>query len=325
MGTYVTYMAGRLFNDTVLMNYAEGRLNNFYQYTLSKNGFREYNSPNYTITAMEELNRMQQHFMDAADKAKVDSLYHLTWQMIGRHYHTTTGQWTGPHSRSYASLVSKSFYNLIAEASEGQLMKEDSTLFNYTTFRRYTHRMPSDVKAYFTNPVYPRTEADVFEPETPQVTGTSYLTQQYAIATCNQSSLWNQRRPLIAYWGSFAKPQYLQVRLLHNLYDFSSAVIKTAQDKNNVLAAINFNIGMGDKHITIDKIADGKFTANDIRLRFELGNTKLADNTTLPAAINDPFIVELSKDLVLQVCLFNYQFDNSKGYWEKGSDGKMHG
>lgn len=322
MDTYVTYMAGYLLNNATLIQYGTNKLNEFYKYTLDKKGFTEYNSPNYSITAMEELNRMQLYFVNEADRKKVDSLYHLCWQILARHYHIPSSQWVGPHSRSYSSIVNKSFYNLLAEASDGKLAKEDPSLYNYTTFRRYKHIMPKDVEGYFVTANYPRTEIDVFEPDTPQIIGTSYLSSRYALSSINHASLWNQRRPLIAYWGSKQQPKYLQVRFLHDNYDFSSASISSVQAENKVLAAINFVTGLGDKHINIDKIKDGKFTASDLRLRFEFGNAQFSESFALPASYNKPFTIQ-TDELAFRIHLFEASLNNQIGYWEKGTDGKI--
>jgi hypothetical protein len=322
MDTYVTYMAGYLLNNSKLINYGTNKLNDFYEYTLLKKGFTEYNSPNYSITALEELNRMQLYFTNQVDRKKVDSLYYLCWQKLARHYHIPSGQWTGPHSRSYNSIVSKSFYNLLAEASNGKIGKEDPSLYNFATFRRYKHIMPKDVEQYFVTATYPRTEIDIFEPDTPQIIGTSFLTSTFALSSINHASLWNQRRPLIAYWGSKENPKYLQVRFLHDNYDFSSASISTVQAENKILAAINFVTGLGDKHITIDKIKEGKFIASDLRLRFELGNTKLNENFNLPVLYNIPFSIT-TDNLNINIHLFEAAFNHYEGYWEKGTDGKI--
>ena len=321
MDTYVTYMAGYLLSNTNLIYYGTNKLNDFYKYALEKNGFTEYNSPNYSITALEELNRMQLYFVNETDRKKVDSLYHLCWQILARHYHIPSGQWTGPHSRSYSSIVGKSFYNLLEKASNGKIGKEDASLYSYTTFRRYKHVMPQDVEHYFVTANYPRTETDIFEPDTPQIIGTSYLTPNYALSSINHASLWNQRRPLIAYWGTKENPKYLQVRFLHDNYDFSSASISNVQSDNKVLAAINFVTGLGDKHISIDGIKDGKFIASDLRLRFEFGNTQFPATFTLPALYNTPFAIQ-ADEIVFNIQLFEAKLNNQSGYWEKGNDGK---
>jgi hypothetical protein len=181
--------------------------------------------------------------------------------------------------------------------------------------------MPKDVEHYFTTASYPRTEIDIFEPDTPQIKSTAYLTSTYALSSINHASMWNQRRPLIAYWGTKASPKYLQVRLLHDNYDFSSASITTAQQENKVIAAINFVTGLGDKHISIDKVKDGKFIASDIRLRFEFGNTSFSNNFITPALLNTPVVIETDY-LKFTIQLLEAEFNNQKVYWEKGTDGK---
>ena len=70
--------------------------------------------------------------------------------------------------------------------------------------------MPSSLVPFFLTLVYPRFESEVFESEEPKITGTSYMTDKYAISSANRSSLWNQRRPFLVYWGSVEKPYYLQ-------------------------------------------------------------------------------------------------------------------
>ena len=68
MGTYVTYMVSNLFELPELKNYSADRLNRFYNYTLDKEGFSEYNSPTYTIIALNELYRMKSHIVEPVAK-----------------------------------------------------------------------------------------------------------------------------------------------------------------------------------------------------------------------------------------------------------------
>nr|WP_293834940.1 hypothetical protein [uncultured Arsenicibacter sp.] len=318
MGSYVTYMVGYLFGLPGMLDYARKRIETFYAYTLRKGGFTEYNSPTYTITALEELNRMQQHIAEPAVRQMADSLYALGWTMLARHYHRPTGQWTGPHSRSYSTLVKPGFYYLLHEASGGTLYPEAAKNLDWSTYGRLTHRIPDHLMPYFTRPVYPRLETDVFEPDAPEIKGTSYLTDGFAVSTANRSSMWNQRRPFLAYWGSVAKPRYLQVRFLHDDYDFSSASFYSQQRDGQVLAAINLNTNAGDKHITLDVLKDGVVQARDLRLRFEFGNQ--TDSLSLPSALNEPVLIN-SDGLRLSLNLFSALFDGKAGHWETGGKG----
>jgi len=320
MGTYVTYMVSHLFDMPEMQEYAAKRLKTFYDYTIEKKGFTEYNSPAYTITALDEISRMKQHIVEPTDKAMVEKLNDVAWDIIARHYHKPTGQWAGPNSRSYSTfLKQEKLYAILNLASKGKVnmgvkkFEANEILLEYD--------MPEKYFSYFISPVYPRLEKDVFEPNEPILTGTTLLEKEFTLSTANRSCLWNQRRPFLAYWGTKEEPRYLQFQFLHNNYDFSSAAIFTQQEGTNVLAGINLFLFGGDKHIGLDKIKNGKFKAKDMRLRFRFGGTKSLDDFVIPAKENEPFKFTID-NMNFQIHLFQASFDKLKGYWEKGGDGK---
>lgn len=315
MGTYVTYVTSHLFNMPEMQEYADKRLRNFYTYTLEKGGFSEYNSPTYSIVAIDELNRMQRHIVEPEAKQMIDELYAKCWEMIARHYHKKSAQWIGPHSRSYRTLISSSFYGILKEGSAGQIdLGYDPERADVKT----KHTIPQRLLHYFLSPKYPRTEVDIFEKEEPQIIGKAYLTEDYAISTVSRSSMWNQRRPLTAYWGELNNSHYLQVRILHEFFDFSTASVFTQQESNQVLAVMNFGINGGDKHIHIDRLENGKFKAKDLRLRFELGNCKSMD-VNIPTKENEAFTVS-TDGCKIAIQLLQAKFGTLNGHWEKGSD-----
>ncbi|MDP4289657.1 MAG: hypothetical protein Q8908_01095 [Bacteroidota bacterium] len=318
MGTYVTYVTAHLLDIPDLKTYAQQRLKTFYNYTLEKGGFSEYNSPNYTPLALDELARMKRHITNSEAKPMIDSLYAIGWNIIAHHFHQPTGQWAGPHSRSYSSLIKSNFYGLLKQASNGKI---DLGYNEQSIDKKVKHEIPSYLLPYFLTPKYPRTEVDLFEKSEPVIKGTTYLTDTYTLASASRSSLWNQRRPFIAYWGTIAKPSYLQVRFLHDSYDFSSASFYSQQKENNILAGINFILNGGDKHISIDQIKTGKFKAKDLRLRFEFGNYLNPENLTIPNHIYDPLKITIDH-LQFNLQLFYAGFENMKGHWEKGGDNK---
>ncbi|RYC70116.1 hypothetical protein [Spirosoma sordidisoli] len=313
MGTYVTYMVSHLFDVPAMKTYSVDRLKRFYNYTQEKGGFTEYNSPTYTITAIDELSRMKDHIIEPSAKQMIDKLYYTGWEIIAKHYHAPSGQWAGPHSRAYYSLLQNSFYDLINRASKGAIQLKANPAFTYS---RLKHVIPTDLYSYFRSGTNPKTQNDVFELVEPKIEGTAYMTRQYALASANRSSMWNQRRPFIAYWGTVDQPKYLQVRFLHDKYDFSSASFYSQQKDNKVLAAINLNLGGGDKHISIDRMTTGKFKAADLRIRLEFGKQKAE---VLPVK-NDQAISATVDGVKLNVQLFKAVFDGYEGRWEKGSD-----
>jgi hypothetical protein len=316
MGTYVTYMVSHLFNLPEMQDYAFKRLRTFYDYTLEKNGFSEYNSPTYTVVALDELDRMRRHIVEPEAKKIIDALYTVGWEIIARHYHRPGGQWAGPHSRSYSTPAGNSFYGLLYGASDGKI---DFGVQPVRGDVKVKHRIPESLLPYFLAPSLPRVERDVFENTEPQIVGTTYLTEQYALSSASRSSLWNQRRPFLVYWGTQQQPRYLQVRMLHDLYDLSTATYFSEQKENRVLSAINFATNGGDKHISIDILKDGKFVATDLRLRFEFGNVN-ADDLSLPSKDDAPVSFTLD-GLRFNLQLFYGQFGKYRGHWEKGGDG----
>ncbi len=317
MGTYVTYVVSYLFDLPEMQEYAHNRLKRFYDYTLEKGTFTEYNSPTYTVVALDELNRMQRHIINEEAKTIIDKLYFMGWEMIARHYHNTSGQWAGPHSRSYSTLVRPSFYAILNQASDGVLkFPEQEPRWDV----KIKHNIPNQLLSYFLTPTYPRTEIDIFEVNEPEIVGTCYLTEDYALSTSNRSSLWNQRRPFLVYWGDINQPKYIQVRFLHDFYDFSSATYFSQQKENKVLAGINFVTDGGDKHISIDRLKDGQFIAKDLRLRFEFGNVENSE-LEMPSSKNDLFSFKVD-DLQFNIQLYLSRFNGLNGHWEKGGDDK---
>ncbi|GAB2785836.1 hypothetical protein GCM10027275_32800 [Rhabdobacter roseus] len=316
MGTYVTYMTSHLFDLPAMKVYAKNRLDHFYEYTL-KRGFTEYNSPTYTVVALDELDRMKRHIVEKDSKQKIESLYTTAWEVIAKHYHKPSGQWAGPHSRAYSSLLMPTVNGIFKQASNGRIDLPGATPRNDVKIK---HQIPEHLMPYFLAPKYPRTQQDVLSIDDPKIIGTTYLTDQYALSSANRSSLWNQRRPFLAYWGTPAQPHYLQVRLLHDLYDFSAASFYSEQKENNILAAITFLTNGGDKHISIDKLQNGKFKAKDLRLRFEFGNIA-ADQLKVPSSENAALTLTLN-GLQFDLQLYHAVFGPLKGHWEKGGDEK---
>jgi len=293
MGLYVCYMTADMFNDSGLMTYARKRLKAFYDCTVLNRGFLEYNSPAYFKLSLDEVLRLMNHVVNAEDLVLLEYIYNTGWNVIARHYHQPTAQWAGPHGRAYSVLLSPSVYSWLYASSEGKINPETPFDFSKDEHPALKHRIPADLLPWFTDPVLPRLEVDTLirggqrielNPmvsyqksdsgvwiETKEVIGTSYLTNDFVLSSANRSSLWNQRRPLIAYWGTSRKPVSLQVRFLHDGYDYAAANLFCAQDSTHVLGAVNFTTNGGDRHVTIDVIQNATIRASDLRLRFEFG------------------------------------------------------
>ncbi|GHU68428.1 hypothetical protein FACS189413_05280 [Bacteroidia bacterium] len=311
MGSYVTYLVAYLFDLPGLKEYAVRRWQNFYGYTQFQGGFSEYNSPTYTIIALDELLRMKRHIVAPEMQPSIDSLYHFAWNMVARHFHAPAKQWAGPQSRCYHTQVQTSFYGLLYQASDGKI---DFGFRPEGYNVRLKHCLPEECLSYFLSPVYPRIEQEFFNQHEPKVFGTCWLTEKYTLGSVNRSNLWIQRRPLLSYWNK----AYLRLRFLHDGYDFCAASFYSSQKENKILAALTFTTNGGDKHVRNDDIQNGKFPAHDLRLRFEFGNTPVED-LIVPDENMQSFGFQTDE---ISFCfrLFYYQFGKFKGHWEKGTD-----
>src|SRR5512138_2626523 len=108
---------------------------------------------------------------------------------------------------------------------------------------------------------------------TASVQGTTWLQKEFCLGSANKGDFWVQRRSLVAYWGGPERPaRYAQLRLMHDDYDFSSALVYATQERNRVLGLVNFRNPGGDKHVSIDMIRTGEFKASSLRLRLDISD-----------------------------------------------------
>ncbi|MBL7965578.1 MAG: hypothetical protein JNK09_01170 [Prolixibacteraceae bacterium] len=343
MGLYVCYMTADMYNDADLIYYARKRLKAFYDCTVLNKGFIEYNSPAYFKLSLDEVLRLKNHVINPDDLAMLEFIYHTGWSVIARHYHQPTAQWAGPHGRAYSVLLGSSTYNWLYTSSGGIVNPDTPTEFSRDEDPVLKHRIPADLIPYFTQPTLPRMEIDTFirggqkielNPlvsyqesdrgvwiETKEVIGKSYFTRDFVLSSANQSCLWNQRRPLIAYWGTTQKPVSMQIRFLHDGYDYAAANIFCAQDSTNVLGTINFTTNGGDRHVTIDVIQNATIKATDLRLRFEFGGDISSVGFNAPEADKNR-VVGKSGKLNFRIELPYQKFGDYQGNWSIGGNEK---
>ncbi|MDR2626611.1 MAG: hypothetical protein LBC40_01085, partial [Dysgonamonadaceae bacterium] len=322
MGTYVCYMVGDLCHLPEMTAYARERLRNFYGYTLRNGGFAEYNSPTYTLVSMDELLRMKQTILHPDDRRMIEDLYTMTWDLIARHFHHPSGQWCGPHLRAYNDLADADFYRLLYNASGGRIELPGDYLRIPNVIK--PHCIPESVMPKFSQPVLPRLEIDTFvsaDPLRKEIVGKLYASPAFALASVNQSYMWNQTRPLIAHWGTPEKPSCLRVRFLHDKHDFSAVNIASVQDSTSVLAIFNIAVDGGDTHPILDPIQNASIRASDLRLRIEAGGNLDGLQFTIPDRYGDAAGFDTpTVEAAFQIPYAGW--DNYTGHWEKWADEK---
>jgi hypothetical protein len=314
MGIYVTLVSGERLGWREVEAYGLKSLKRFHDYTMDRRSFDEYNSPTYTRVAISEIARMLHDVQNPEALAKIGELDELIWHHLARRFHAPTRQWAGPHSRCYSTLQGRDFIAFLQAASDGKLsfLPQEEV----TSWPRDFVRMPGSVLPYFEPLREPRTEMEVFAPasnDAPATVGTTYLHPEFTLASVNHSMLWNQRRAVVAYWGSAEEPSYLHLRFLHDGYDFSSAWVFTAQHEGSLLAAVTFVTDSGDTHPGLDKVKDGRIRAHDLRLRLEIGGAAAKQVQSREWNIAEPLVLALH-GIDLQVQVPSSSFGN-QGAW----------
>jgi hypothetical protein len=193
------------------------------------------------------------------------------WEEIARHFHPPTRQWAGPHSRAYRTLLGSDVLGLIQRSTGGRVD------FGLDQPSLDEHRLattcPRDLEPRFVRLDAPRDFRQTFVKGDPPVIGTTHLENAFALGTVNRGDLWNQRRALVAYWGTAERPAYLHLRFLHDDYDYASAQFASVQRGGDVLGLVNFATDGGDRHPSLDKVKNATIRARDLRLRFEFGGS----------------------------------------------------
>lgn len=274
-GAGVVCAVGEDLDDPTLLAWGRNALQRVLDDTRSNGGFAEYNSPTYTIVAMQELERAQRLVHDLKARQSAESLREIAWDTIATHFHPGTQQWAGPHNRTYHDLLDAGQRRFLADrtgvaiggVTPAQPTRDAQTACPEALVERFK-RLPRDPQEV----ISPFRSGDVRT----GVIGTTWLTEGACLGSVNHSELWTQRRPLIGYWRGVSTPAgdssvaVLRLRFLKDGRDFASAWIVSAQHGPRVLSTISFAPRLGDFHVSLDRPKDEKFTASDLRVRLEL-------------------------------------------------------
>lgn len=279
MGTYVTLVAAERYQLPDLLDYARTRLQRLHAHITSRGALTEYNSPTYTLVALEELARLREHATRAEDRRLVEPLYRIAWEEVATHFHAPTRQWAGPHSRCYSTLLRPDVLAFIEQATDRRVAF--GSLPGDVASYRVHAPCPPDLERLF---LEPRTAMLVktFVPGEFPVIGATFLSPAFTLGSVNRGDLWNQRRPLIAYFGDLARPSFLRLRLLRDDTDLAAAQFFSVQHEGRVLAAVNLATDGGLTHVSLDRMKEASFDAIDLRLRFEFGGAIAAMPLTAP-------------------------------------------
>ncbi|MEI8310482.1 MAG: hypothetical protein WCH98_06995 [Verrucomicrobiota bacterium] len=325
MGACVTMAAGELLAEPLLLDYGRRRLRSLRELTDTNGGFAEYNSPNYTLVALGEFERILHLLSDGLARADALHLLHRTWELIAAQYHAGTGQWSGAQCRRYGEWIHSS--QVAFFKARGITIPELRAVAGQSLEgREVQHPLPCPqhlLERFARLPECPLETRQVWvvNGETkPDVVTTTWFDEVSTLGSVNADTAWEQRRLVNGYWrtgdGSVAR---VRLRVLHNGRDFASALVHSDQSGQAVLSAIHFISGQGEYHPHFGKSPNGDFATRDLRVRYEVegGDSRIEEldrHTFALAAGGMRAIIH---------CGPGWLEDRPVERWETGRDGNL--
>jgi hypothetical protein len=276
MGAGVTATAGQLLDEPRLADYGRRRLRGVLEHTALHGGFNEYNSPTYTVVVLHECEHILHLVADAECRSAADSLRRQAWETIADSFHPSTGQWAGPHSRTYTDRIPANLCRYLSEQTGVTIQPHPAAPARGAELPEPYHLPcpPELVPRFHALPEAETTVERRFlagQDEERSVTGVTWLSVDACLGSANHDCLWTQRRPLLGYWRTTDGPAVvLRLRFLKDGEDFASVYVRNSQDGARVLSVMSLLTDRGDYHLSLDRPADGVFHAADLRLRYEL-------------------------------------------------------
>ncbi|MBI3679458.1 MAG: hypothetical protein HY235_03595 [Acidobacteria bacterium] len=301
-GTFVAKAASELLEDEVLAGYAGDRIGRLETEIARTGSFAEYNSPTYALVSIVNFTRFRMLVRDRDARRRMDALHDRMWLHFARRWHPPTRQFAGPMSRCYETelrhpiWLQKALGGELEFASMEEIRQQRVPAAGEIAYLDLS--CPEPARRLFTGFREPVQYREVFisAAKGRPVQGTTYLDRRYCLGTANRSEFWVQRRPLLAYWGDATRPvRYLQLRVIKDDYDFSSAAFYSVQNGRSVLGCISFFSPGGDRHPSLEPIQNGEFLARRLAVQFLFqGLRRKADWSPRAPAIGDP--VEILAD-----------------------------
>ena len=305
-GAFVTMAAAELAGDPDLKQYARQRTASLAAHIDETGSFEEYNSPTYARVSLTSLVRFRMYVKDQETRARMGRIERRLWEHLAAHWDAGRAQFAGPMSRCYSSDLGAPLWLEkalggrlgIASVSGSPAADAETAIHDY--------RCPEDLAASFLSPRPAREHVELFGFEQAgdarlPVQGTTWFDSAFSLGSVNRGDFWNQRRPLIAYFGDRSRPARLAVmRVVKDGYDFSSALLFSVQRGPRVLGLVNFRNPGGDRHISLDPIKDGAFLCG--RLFLELRLEGLPDGYRLEERAHGVTVGSTLISLAFQIC-----------------------
>jgi len=275
MGGLVCAMAGELLDEPRMLSYGIRRLDQAVEHCRAQGGFNEYNSPTYTWVVLKDCEQALGCLQDPQARTGAETLHRLAWEVVARHFHPSTGQWAGPHSRAYSTFLQLEVAEALEKHTGVAIRRPDGPArkeFQFQSEIGGPGCPPEWCERFRSLPESPYQFEDTFiKGRNFSTVGTTWMHEEACLGSVNQDHFWDQRRVLLGYWnGAGGKPVALRLRFLRDGKEFCSAYVRNRQDGASVLSAVHLLLGRGDWHPVWGGSEQDIFAAEDLRLRYEL-------------------------------------------------------
>jgi hypothetical protein len=273
MGAVATAAAGEILDQPFLLAYARRRFLSLKESVEVNGSFNEYNSPTYTVVAIEELDRLATLVRDAECNAIADFLRRHAWEIVAEHFHPATAQWAGPHARAYSDLLGPDTARWLSAATGRDIVAKSAPAgFKKDALLVAPRPCPPELLSRFRSlpePEFSLTRQFCVRNGVP-IVGTTWMSQTACLASVNRDNTWVQRRFLIGYWNAEGAVAVLKLGVLLNGREFPGFRVVQHQRGPRVLSALQPLYGTGCYHPTLNTVDDGRFDVDDLRIRYSL-------------------------------------------------------
>lgn len=314
MDVFLTIAFGERFDEEIL-TFGLNKLQRFYHRIVEIKGYYdEYNSPAYSIVLVEELGRMLRHIKHEEALVKINELNNLAWKMIAIHYHPKTGQWVGPQARKYVRFIDETRRKYFEEACGNKVKLNDEPYYD----QGCEVQCPEEFISLFADEnktldyILPVTNNDL-------QTETCHIRPNYTLGTFNVAVAWNQRGNMLGYFGDKKETYCLWQRVLHDGYDYCSALMQTVQKGGSAMTMNMFYTGGGDTHLNLDMIKDNTIKAKDMRISYmiEANSEGALDKIIIEDNIEKDKTCRLNiAGQIVEIGYIAAEFDDFKPYME---------
>lgn len=298
MTGFVLSCSGEILRDRTFLERGKRTFEKQLDFIEKNGGYAEYNSPYYGVIDIEETGRALRYCRESTVIAPAEKLHRAAWKVFAEHYHYPTRQIAPPHARCYADIQDRRVSSLIEIGTNGKCRLTDQMevdlMWRFDTFQCPAEFCPSfrplseprTVRQKFYrgyDPIADEETRVLVEKGMPEISSCTYLHPEYCLGTFSRHDMWNQRRPLMAYFRTEHGVVCFRARCLHDGMDFSSAVMASVQSEGLVSGGISFVTDHGDYHYILTPLDHGKFDVSELSVRF-----------TAEGALQDVTVTKLS-------------------------------